>query len=245
MNLLGKAAMEARDEGRFDEALRILEDQFKQMDSGALSVSANHFMTMFEWSMLVEEYPPARQSMARARDEQVERLKHGDERFGGKSSDNPRSRFNVIAEMNKILQESTSTYEVFVELLSARPDAAKRCAFLALPAMVEMGDFTLAERFLGNPLERLDDLNRLAESYPLFPAPGGVPRLAAELCNFTKDVTLLEAVLRGLGRNDEALSLRRAALDGLVNEEMRALSTRELENPGTIVRELTAHHSPG
>lgn len=234
-------AVLAHQNGRLDEALKILEGLFEQIDSGALQLAGNHFGTMFEWSLLVEEYLPARHALERTRDKQVLRLRDGHENFGG-GNERPRSRFHVIVEMNDILGDKRSTYELFVHLTSFRPALARQEAFLALPAVVAVGDFVLAERYLPDPLAWLDDLNRLADEFPLFPPLHVAPRMGAELSNFMGEVILRDAVLRGLGRESEAESLRDAALAGLATDDMRELGIREIAVPGTIIREITSHH---
>lgn len=240
MDLIVWDASEARQEGRYADALTSLERQFDQIDRGERPLRGNHFVTMFEWSMLVGPYLPAHQAMVRVRDEQVRRLRDGHEHFGDSSEGRPRSRFYVIVEMNDILNDMRSTYDVFVHLTSAFPSLARVEAHLALPAIVEVGDFALAEAYLDNPLPHLAELNRLSSGLPLFPPAGAAPRLAAELSNFMKAVVLRGAVLQGLGRESEAEYLRHAALNGLATDEMRELGKGEIAVPGSIIQEITS-----
>lgn len=240
MHVIVEEAISARNEGRYDDALRGVQSLFNQIDSGALPRRGNHFITMFEWSLLVEEYLPAREALARERDEQVRRLRDGQQVFGDLQDPRPCSRFHAIVEMNEILKDHQSTYEVFVQLSSLHPALARQEAFLALPAIVEIGDFALAEAYLGDPMERLDELNRLANDFPLYPPRGVAPRLGAELSNFMKEVVLRVAVLKGLGREDEAEVLRETALTGIRTDDMRELSIREFAAPGTIIREISS-----
>ena len=240
MNVVVDEAISARHEGRYAEALRILQTLFERIDSGALPRTPAHFITMFEWGLLVEQYLPAHEALARERDEQVRRLREGERIFGDRHEPWPWSRFHAIVEMNEILKDHRSTYEVFVQLKASLPALARQEAFLALPAIVEIGDFALAEAYLGNPLRHLDQLNRLAIDLPLYPPRGAAPRLVAELSNFMKEVILLMAVLRGQGRENEAELLTNSALTGLATDDMRELSFREIAAPGTIIREITS-----
>lgn len=234
-------AIQASREGRYAEALEILEGMFGQIDSGLLEYRGNQFITVFAWSQLIEEYLPAREAMARTRDEQISRLLHGEEIFGDPLVAWPKSRFHVIVELNDILEDYRSTYELFVQWIAIAPTQARREAFLALPAIVANGDFALADSYLGDPLAQLDELNRLACDFPLYPSVGTAPRLGAELSNFMKDVRLRVAILRGLGREEEAEVLQSAALAGLVRDDMRGLGIRELAAPGAIFRDITSH----
>lgn len=234
-------AISARQDGRYDEAVRLQTELFDQIDSGALPLSLNHFITMFEWSLLVDEYLPAHQALADIRDEQVRRLRDGQEKFGPPAEEWAPSRFKVVIEMNDILNDQQSTYELFGQLISLSPSLARREARLALPAVVAAGDFVLANAYLPDPMARLAELNRLAGELPLYPPLRAAPRLAAELSNFMGDVVLCAAVLDGLGRHQEAVALRDDALTGLATDEMRALGIAEIATPGSIVRKLTSH----
>jgi hypothetical protein len=235
-----KEAMMAREERRFDEAVRILTGLFEQIDRGVLPLASNHFGVMFEWSLLVQAYPAAHQALTHIRDEQLQSLRDGRERFGHPDEQWPPSRFSVIVAINDILNDRKSTYELFVELVTLLPTIARREAYLALPAIVEMGDFTLADTYLPDPLKQLTELNNLANELPVYPPLREAPRLAAELSNFMKDVILRAAILEGLGRNEEAQSLRHEAVAGLGTDEMRKLGIAEIAVPGSIIRELTS-----
>lgn len=231
----------ARDEGREDDALRLLTTRFDhecRSDHGNPQAGASHFGTMFEWGCMAADYAPARVALAMARDGQVRLLLAGDQRFGTGNKGWPQTRFEVIADINKLLDETRATYELFVQIEQLLPALARRRAGMALPAIVEAGDFALAERYLPQPLRQLDDLNRWAGEMPLFPIEIGAPRLASELMNFATDVRLCNAILGGLGRLSEAEALCNAALTGLDSDEMRALTQREIAAPGTITNAI-------
>ncbi|GGY97053.1 hypothetical protein GCM10007388_33410 [Pseudoduganella plicata] len=199
------------------------------------------FITMFEWSQLAEEYVPARTALASARDDQARRLLAGDCIFGAQTAHWPRSRFMFIVRLDEALEQPRATYDLFLRLSAVRPEEAQREAFLALPAIVAAGDFELAGQYMPQPLARLNQLNELAEGEPLLPAPWTAPRLGAELSAFMADVRLAGAILDGLGRPEEAASLRTAALSGIASDELRSLATQECAMPGTIVRTLVEH----
>jgi len=234
MNPVAMDAINARQEGRYEEALRLLQQQFDQVSAH------NYFITMSEWTQLAEEYPPAQAALAAARDEQARRLLDGDATLFVDRDATAHSRFQTIVNINETLNDNQATYALFVQLLSAQPALARHEAFLALPAVVEAGDFALAEHYIGDPLPQLAELNRLSHELPLFPERGKAPRLAAELSNFMTDVILRLTVLQGLGREDEAEALCRAALAGLESDDMRELGLRELTAPGTIIRTLAS-----
>lgn len=235
-----KQAIAARRAGRYDEALQLLQQQFDHLSNSSEHLKSRLFITMFEWSQLAEVYPAAQAALASTRDAQAARLLAGDEFFGAPGEPWPRSRFQLILEMNETLKDSRASYDLFIRLRSALPELAQRVALQALPSIVAAGDFTLAEAYLPDPLGQLQALNQVASELPLFPPQGEAPRVTAELNNFLKDVGLCAATWEGLGRADQAASLRQAALAGLDLPLLRALAQRELDAPGTIFRELHA-----
>jgi hypothetical protein len=234
-------AVQARDEGRYDDALRCLQAVTGRVLTSDVVARGDEFIMMFEWQLLTEEHAPARAALARLRDEQAERLMTGDFAFAS-GRNFRRTRFHLVVDMNEMLDDAHATWALFVRLEALAPEQARREAFLGLPAIVAAGDFERAERYLPRaPLDRLGELAALAQRSPLFPSGHTAPRMAAELSNFMKDVRLCTATLDGLGRGVEAGELREAALAGLPTDEMRALARSELTEPGTIIRALTAH----
>jgi hypothetical protein len=234
-----------RQTGRHAEALALLRQLFADAARAGAPARPNLFLVMLEWAFLAAVYPPARAALEEARDEQVGRLLAGDMTVGPDGATHPAflhgSRFALVAEMNRILGDVRSTYEVFVRLDAMRPDLARRHAFLALPAVVAACDFALADRYSGDPLAHLTALNATADVYPLFPPPDQAPRLAAELTLLVNDVRTASAVLRGRGRVTDALALRARLLAGLPSGPVRTLAQRELDEEGTIMREIVAH----
>lgn len=240
INPIVQDAVTAKQEGRFNDALHLLMTLYDQDGQLDPEVGDSNYVVSYLWQMLVTCHPPARDALTGMRDRQAIKLLAGDHVYSADVR-RPRSRFEVVADMNGILKDSHSTYELFVQIESLLPDLAHRQAYRALPAMVEAGDFARADRYLADPPEQLDHLNGLVLHAPLFPPAGVPPRLAGELANFMRDVRLRETTLRGLGREEEAGALRAAALAGIASDEMRALAEREIGESGTIIREVSAH----
>lgn len=235
-------------EDRHGELLAVLEELYAQAEAAPTPGRTDYFMTMFQWKMLIEKYAPAADALARARDEQARRLLAG-ELFAGTVAwpeDHPTSyervqRISLIVDMNDTLGDPDATHALFLQLEAQQPELARRYAWRALPAIVEAGDFALADRYRGDPLGLLGTVNCNAKSFDLFPPERQAPRLAAELMNLTREARIGIAVLRGLGRDTEAEAVRDNLLCGLANEELRSLAEQELEEPGTISRKLGEH----
>jgi len=233
-------AIAATAEGRCEEALGLLVGLFERICTDEAFARNNMFIVMFEWSQLSEAYAPARDALARARDAQAQLLLDGDNVFrSGRGY--PCTRFQLIAGINDTLDDPHSTRNLFVHMESVMPEAARHASRRALPAMVATGDFERAGRYLPDPMAHVAELNAMAAGLPLLPPPGAAPRLAAELSNAMRDVSLCAATMEGLGRRGEAGELRRAALARLATAEMRELGGRELADPGAIRRELASH----
>lgn len=232
-----------RREGRHAEALPLLQQLFADAGRVVNPARSSHFILMLEWKFLAEAYAPAYTALQVERDAQIQLLLSGEHDFGRHDSSAPpasdafgrTSRFSLIAEMNETLGDVRSTADLFSRLDASAPELARQYAWQALPALVEVGNFALADRYrCPAPLAHLDTVNALAASQPLLPAPGTPPRLAAELMNLVKDVRIAAAVLRGQGQAAEAGALCAALLAGLANDAMRALAQRELDAPGSI-----------
>lgn len=242
------AAVAAHREGRYADALPLLQQLFAEEDAGITAAPGRYFITMFNWKLLVDAYPPARDAVLALRDGQAARLVAGDVHFGtprgaipADSCAGQKTRFSVIAKINDFAGDLQATHALFAQLDQSTPALARQYAYLALPAVVAAGDFALADRYRRDPLAQLDEINALAQTFPLFPVPMSAPRLAATLTGLVGEVALASAVLDGLGRPLEAEAVRAALLAGLHDTALRDLAQRELDAPGTITRAVVAH----
>ena len=233
-------------EGAHAEALALLEQAFRQIELIVASEQTQIFMTMFQWKLLAEVYAPARAALRDLRDQQVLRLLSGDIYVGLRGDQNVEEfpltrRFSLIVEMNETLLDNASTCDVFSTLDRDQPALAQRYAWAALPALVKVGKFQLADKYSRDPLQQLEVVNEAALTLPLHPPSRQAPRLASELTNLVRDVYIGMAVFRGLGNNDKADALQEAMLAGLHSDDLKALAQRELAEPGTITRELVQY----
>jgi hypothetical protein len=237
------AAMAAREEGRYADALVLQQALFTQAERQEATGESPYFMAMFGLQMLLPVHPPTHAAVQIMRDDQVRRLLQGERHFGAPVWEGGKrpQRFAVIVELNDLIGDAESTCVLFVRFDESDPVQARQYAGRALPALVACGAWALAERYRGDPLAWLADCNALAYTFPLFPPPRAAPRLAATLMNLVREVYMGAAVLDGLGNAPAALALRAALIDGIEGEVMRDLAQRELAAPGTISRELVAH----
>lgn len=233
-------ASTALDEGRYDEALVIVLSSFERIDRGE-GVRPRLFFTMFLWTVLVERHPPAREAMVHARDVQLQRVLTGDDQLAPADERPAQSRADLVIDMNQTLGDLRSSYAMFIALREHQSALARRIASLAMPAILDAGDFVLAEQLAPDPMRQLAAINMNAEHLPLLPPGRQAPRLAAELWTFAQQTRERAQALRGLGRVTEADALRQAALQGLANDEMREMAKAELDEAGAINRILGEH----
>jgi len=234
--------------GRYEEALVLLGQRFAEAESEAAPNRNRYFMTLFEWRMLLEDYPPAQAPLRALRDAQIERLlagaEYGGAAPGGGDDDydyRRTSRFFLISEMNDMLRDERSTYDTFIQLDALHPVQADRYAHIALPAAIAMQDFALADRYRIDPLASLDEVNEAALGMPLLVPYPEAPRLASDLIRLAWNTRIGMAVMRGRGDDTAADALRSAVLAGLESDEIRAIVQRELDHEGSIMRDVLAH----
>ncbi|QBE62477.1 hypothetical protein [Pseudoduganella lutea] len=239
-----RLAIARREAGDFDGALAILRGIADDLRRNDPALPPLPFIVMFEWSVLMELHPPARDALVALRDEHVQRLLHGDVDSAHQEFDgSPHSRFWDIAWFNDTLKDWRSNHELFVHLEQTAPEVARRYAWRALPAIVAQGDFALGARYMPDPLEELVGLNGAATFRPLFPPGRQAPLLSALLSGYCRDVGLRCAILTGLGREAEALAFRAQALAGITSASLRDMAERELAHPGSMGQLMGEHEA--
>jgi hypothetical protein len=89
------------------------------------------------WEELGKAYPAAMRALEAVREKKAEALLRGE---GG------RDIFHDVVAIDERLGSPASTYRLYVALAEARPELARECGTLALPAIVEARDFKLARQ---------------------------------------------------------------------------------------------------
>jgi hypothetical protein len=194
-------------EGRHAEAL----EQFEWFHDHALEEEPSLYgvrlsFALAFWKELGDKYPKARTALRRRRDAKTKLL------LNGKGD---RSLFHDVVALNQTLGETAKTYRLYLRLSRANPELALSCAVLALPAVVEAGDFKQAEQMTPDPSKRVErlcaDLNQAIEWQLNDPRKAQIATRRALVHNHVEDVTLLLALLDGRGRAAEALEVKRLA----------------------------------
>jgi hypothetical protein len=146
------------------------------------------------WKQLAEAYPPAATAMTEVRNEAAAAVLtlEGD----------TWTLFDEVMAIDRELGRSRDTYGLFLALMAKDQERAKRCAALAIPSIVEAGDYDLATKFLPHPehylllkSERLNEnLERKVE-----PRRRALAELDAFVHIYCEDVELLLRVIEGVG----------------------------------------------
>jgi hypothetical protein len=154
------------------------------------------------WKDLAEVYPPALAALHEVLDDKRRRLLSGE---------HDRELFHDVEALNRCLGASVETSKLFGVLDREAPKFAQECSDFALGALVEAEEFTLAAKYLPDPVGRISRLaERLTQDIERIPERprSKSRRYRAYTWNFTLDLRTVTAILSGAGRQDEADNCR-------------------------------------
>jgi hypothetical protein len=230
-------ARAARLEGRFEDALRDhlwFHENALSVEPGLAGVRLS--FALRDWIYLAEQFPLARRALQGLRDRDTARMLNGGE---------SRELFRDIVAINSALGEERATHDLFVRIDIQTPQLAQQCADFALPALVAAEDFTLARRYLGDPVARVGALAANLNAYTGERVKTGgtssAPALLSFVLNYTKEVRLVAEVLRRQGEEELVEQVSRTALDELKSDALRDAVDREFETPGATIKAMVAH----
>lgn len=185
------------------------------------------------WKELSNIYPPAAAAMKTVRDETAAALL--------RAEGNTRTLFDEVAAIDRELDLSRDTYELFLSLMMKDPGRARKCAELALPSIVEAEDYKLATQFLPHPEDYLlYESERLNENleHKVLPRRRALAELDAFVHIYCEDVKLLLRVLEGVGEK----AWRRAAVEWAIalvqSRKARLMVAIQLASGRTTKEEL-------
>jgi len=207
---------------RYDEALAIVRrlHETAQAQGGPIGNPALTYAVGL-WGELAERHAPAREALVQERDGQAAvLLAHLDRRH-----------FSHVAFLDTRLHDAAHTHGLFLQVMEQEPAAAGEFARAALPALIEVGDFALAERFLPDPEEFVrresGHLNwelTHRRNRPFIRAP----RIPASIHNYAGAIKEVLAVLEGCGRKADARRVRAMAIAAIPATTIRREVERSL-----------------
>lgn len=230
-------ARKARLAGKYEDALRDhlwFHEHALAEDPSLAGVRLS--FALRDWIYLAEQFPLARRALQAIRDRDTQRILNGSATLAG---------FHDVSAINSALGEERATHDLFTQIDAQLPELAKECADLALPALVAVEDFSLARRYLPDPVARITAMakrvNDFAEDLARRGNASSAPQLLAFVLNYTKEVRLIVEVFRRLGEDEEVAKASAAALDALKSDALRDAVQREFETPGSTIAAMVAH----
>jgi tetratricopeptide (TPR) repeat protein len=140
------AARRLAAEGNYEQAL----EKHIWFHNHALEVRPSYYgvrlsYALSDWIELGNKYPKALATLKAIRDEKTARLLTGEA---------DRGLFHDVESINDHLKESRATVELFKKLDGAQPEFAASVYDIADEALIAAGEYGLAKKYLGDPMER-------------------------------------------------------------------------------------------
>lgn len=220
-----RRAQSAARDGRHEEALREyiwFHDHALEVDRALYGVRLSFALS--DWCELGKVYPKALDALKEIRDRKTQRLISGE---------GDRALFHDVESINERLGDFRATYDLFRALNAINPTLARECAGLAMPAIVQIRDYSLAREFMGDPAAKLQKwsnvLNKDIADLANEP-PREAPVQDAYVHIYAERVGLLLAVLSGIGDHGRAASVRQTALASVESAPVREAVAALLPN---------------
>jgi hypothetical protein len=217
-----------------DDAQRALDDAKRLADQGdyeaalakhvwfhdnALKVRRSYYgvrlsFALSYWIELGKKYPKALETLKSIRDEKTSRLLAGVTQ---------RDLFHDVKSINKHLNETAATAELFKRLEAGSPSFASAVYDIADEALLQAHEYELAKKYLGDPKMRLATAKRNFDEGIKFAKTsksGDASRQANERI-YTDKVVGIMTVLRETGDNAGAKNIQAEALKTLENSTIR------------------------
>ncbi len=193
-------------DGKYAEAL----SEYVWFHHHALAEEASLYgvrlsFALAHWKELADVYAPARTALLEVRDDKTRRLVAGEL---------DRELFHDVEAVNQYLGSGSETAQLFESIDRETPDFARECSDLALEALVEARKFSLAAKYLADPIERVaklaERLNNDVARIPERPRSRS-PRYRAYTWNFALDLRTITSILLGAGQAMDADACRASA----------------------------------
>jgi hypothetical protein len=146
-----------------------------------------------DWTVLATQYPPAKEAMIKTRDVGAAIIKQGN---NGKSNYNC-DLFGDVVALNHALDENDETVRLFKVMDQEQSSFAKRCWIFAEKVIIEAQQYTLASKYVGDPMQQ-------------FIAAKGL--IDYQKNHLVEETLKLIAVSLSVGDDDTAYEIRAAAL---------------------------------
>jgi hypothetical protein len=213
-----RAARQAVREGRYEQALSEFvwfHDHALEHEPALYGVRLSFALS--DWVELGKVFPEARRKLEEIRDRKSALL------AAGKGD---RALFHDVESINQSLDREKETYRLFKTMLRTAPLNAAAWFHLAQDAIVGAGDFELAARFADPPEDALlgysEMLNRRIADLTGDDARKRMARDAL-VSIYVDDARRMIAILKGIGKSDEARACREWAVALIEDRRIRRL----------------------
>ena len=226
-----EAARQATKEGRHEDALRDLawfHDHALEENRSLAGVRLSYALR--DWINLGQLYPPALQALQAVRDRKTQTLLRGE---------GDRRLFHDVEAINERLDDARATHALYLALAERQPELASQCTGLALPAIVAVGDYALADRLRPAPEAAIRaSAARLAAEIPRIKHRPytRAPVRWAEIRGYADTVRLHLAITAGIGDAAEARRLAALAVDLIDSPPLRAAVRKEIARRDDLPR---------
>jgi hypothetical protein len=210
-------------EGRFADALR----EYVWFHDHALEHQPSLYgvrlsFALGYWMELAEQYPEAKTRLEEIRGRKTVALAFGE---------GDRSLFHDVKSINEALGAEGATYELFLRMIKVAPKLAGRCADIAMDSIIGAKDFALAEEYSPDPETSLlltsDRFNAdVANLRGMVKCKAR--RLGAYIHIYCDHVNATVAILKGLGKLEEAQFAREWAVVLVESKPVRIRVQRKL-----------------
>lgn len=198
------------EQGAYEEAL----EKHVWFHNNALTIRPSYYgvrlsFALSDWVDLGKKYPKALETLKKIRDEKTAKLL---------ASEGTRGLFHDVESINEALEDYKATVTLFKQLDSANPRFATAVYDIAEDALVYEWEYSLARKYLGDPVERLKAAKQSyleSISPPNTASRSGLRRL------FVRKALRVIKILNESGDADMAKTIQAEALKIVDDDELR------------------------
>ena len=213
-------ARQLASQGKFEEALQ----KHIWIHNHALELNPAYYgvrlsFALSDWIELGNKYPKALATLKEIRDKKTARLLAGDADSG---------LFHDVESINDHLKESRATVDLFKKLDDTQSGFAASVYDLADEALIAAGEYGLAKKYLGDPMNRFATAKQQFDEGMQFAKTsrsGDASRKAFESI-FTDEIVRIITVLDKTGDSDMAREVQSKALVVLDSPAIRNASKK-------------------
>lgn len=203
--------------GKYAQALeRVLWYHTNALSIEPAQVGVRLSFALSQWEQLARFHPEAKAALIATRDRGVAAFRNGGGHF---------SLFQEVAALNEVLKDRKATGLLFQELDAQDPKLAQQCYRVVEELLVELGEYALSVKYLGDAQQRFDHARGVWQRgmgmMDRTPEENRSPLASRLRADFLTTTRRLIDILVGAGRKEQAISIQKQALAVLKAEELQ------------------------